>query len=63
MNKNLIGYIVTTALCWYIFDWQVMLFAAFFGLFAWFAPTQKTTPSSNTYPFFLWSDTNKSKDK
>lgn len=63
MNKNMIGYIITIILFWYIFGWKGGLFAAFFGLFSWFTPPQKTTPSSNAFPFFLWSDTKKSKDK
>ena len=63
MNINMIGYIFTIIFFWYLFGWKGLLFAAFFGLFAWFAPSQKTTASSNVFPFFLWSDSKKSKDK
>ena len=62
MNINTIGYTVTIIFFWQLFGWKGLLFAAFFGLL-WFAPSQKTTSSSNAFPFFLWSDSKKSKNK
>ena len=63
MNGDLIGYMITNALFWFFFGWKGLLFAAFFGWFAWFAPPLKTVARSNTYPFFLWSDADQDDNK